>query len=869
MGSTVRELIFRVSVAGQSDFARDLRGLTDFQRRVAEDEVRLAKMVAARKRGARTEEQKHAESVLKTQLALEKARAKESVRAAEQASREKQRADDRAAKGSERAALKAAKERDRIARDELRNSVRRQAEELRAFERNEKEKTRVALREAKSRAREEASAQRFAQRAEANTSRFQMQQRMRSIRQFDREEQLRERDRMFDFKRFYRGIGSGIGDGVNAAYGLAMKGGRSILSGVGAQHAWDVDDIVAERMQGSAMMRSVAIEARTAGSRFDFDEKGALGRVGAAARWSGLSQKDLFQAIDVYSEKGSGATAVQNIGRITSQAVAMGTNASVVAKLRAQMGLSSKVAGKELSEDEKDDLIAKMHFVGKTGVFRAEDMAAESESLFSQFAKSGMDFRSGFTRYLSFANEARKATGSGAMARTAINSVQDAIAKKEDKLNKLGVKTRDGDGEQRDFIDVVMDTIVKTGAKGKAFNTIFDPSRSGKAISTMVSAFQGAGGGAAGRAAMVKLLEGDESIKKANVSQMNADAAARLSEPSSKIKQSVETIRQALAEKLSPALELLAKNAPMIAETIAKTLDLITKHPALAAVGFVAASGVGGGIKNFAGSALRLAGDSLGNKLPGFGAAAKGVGGLLQQSGATPVFITGAAPGVMGGGGPGGTPGGDGGGMGGAVMGGAAIAGVVGYGIASVINDTNEQEAKLKGEAAEWRKAHPNAGGGMKSDPDYLAKRYGPGAKNPDAEDPAYALARAAMNSPYDDPQDYLDKYLDPGFANSPMVNADDYYNKVGGSPGKGVGWGVLKRVDQPPAAPAPEGPTSMPATAGQPGYGVLKPVAGEAPVEALTKAAMDFSKTLDEVNRKLAALGNGVSRLKPPPPGG
>lgn len=872
---SMRELVFRVSMAGASEFARDLKGLNDLIRKAGTEEVAITRTVSNQKRAAKNEEQKHNAAMLRTQIALEKARAKESVREHDRAEKEKIRAAARSEKEQTRTAQAAARERLRAEQAALRDSIRLKHDEQRSFERAEKEKTRIASREAKARQREEESTQRAVMRAQEATSRHMMQQRQSAQRQASREEYQRQRDVMFDHKRLFRGIGSGLVDGaygaVRTVYGAAGGMARSVSGGLGLNKATDVQDIVAQESQLRTMMRSVAIEARTAGGKFGgFDEKGALEKIRLNAQRYGLSQRDLGEAVDVYSEKGSGATAVTNIHRIASQAQAMGSSASTVAKLRAQMGLSSGVSGKELSEDEKDDLIAKMHFVGKTGVFRAEDIAKESESLFSSFAKNGGDFKTGFTRFISFANEARKSTGSGAMARTAINSVQDQIAKKESKINSLGIKTRDADGGQRDFIEVVMDTIQKTGAKGKDFNTIFDPAKSGKAIATMVSTFQAAGGGKTGRAAMEKLLEGDASIKSATVTEMMKDTSARLDDPAVKIQQSIEKIRQAIAVKLAPVLDALAKKAPQIADAIGKAFDWIQKNPALAMGGMVAAGAGRGAALPMAGAAMRFAGDSLANFVPGFGGRAgrgmSALGGAISSAGAQNVYVTGAAPGVMTGGvgGGGGAASGSGAGM--AVMG-AAIGAALGIAIGTIINDTLEREKQLKTDAAEWRREHPNAGagmavkagsGGLSEDDDYLRKRYGPGAKNPDGESGDVALAKGALVSPYEDPADYARKYLSPSNANSPYASPDDAEFENGGT-------GTF-RFDQSPGVNAAA--KGMPVKPGQAGYGVMAPQPMGAPeANPVAKESKAVADALAELTKQLNKFSGGVnSAFKPPP---
>ncbi|MBI2395006.1 MAG: hypothetical protein HYV09_35880 [Deltaproteobacteria bacterium] len=449
------------------------------------------------------------------------------------------------------------------------------------------------------------------------------------------------------------------------------------------------------------------------------------------------------------------------------------------------------------------------------------------------------------------------------MARTAIAGVQDAIAKKESKINALGIKTRDQDGERRDFIEVVMDVMQKTGAKGKAYTQIFDPAKSGKAIATMETAFNAAGGGKTGRAAMEKLLSGDDSLKDATVAEMQKDAAHRMDDAGTRIRKSVETFRQALSDKLAPAIERFAAEAPKIAEWLSKGIDWITKNPALAAGAVVGFGAVKGGAGAFAGAGLRFAGDTLANKVPGFGAAGgvmSSVGGLVTKAGSTPVYVTGAAPGAFGGGTGG--PGGGDSGAGAAALA-AAIGLAVGAAIGKVIKDTEEQKKKLLEEGEEWKRTHPNAGPGMKvkpgtgglsEDDEYMRRRYGPGATNPDAEDPNSILSREALASPFADPTDYTKKHVDSAAANSPYASIEDYlWDKVG--------TGTF-RFDENPNVN--KSGTAMPVKAGDAGFGVLAPQPTGVPQATAAVAESEkLAKALAEVTRQLERFKNTQSAFK------
>lgn len=349
-----RTLVYRVTVAGQAQFASALKGITDLVKKNGAEQLAIDETVAKRRRAMKDGSAKHEASLLKTQIALEKARYRQLLSDASKAERAIQTDKNKAEREKTRSVERETKARERIARDSARASLRQHESELRAFERSEKQKTAIADRESRARARQ---AQRI----------------------LDRE----DRDRMFDRKRFYRGVGTGFVEGgagaARAVYGVASRGVRSIAQATGFNSAFDIADIAQEQLSVGSTLRSVSIEARLAGRNMDFNEGDAAKKIRFAALKYGLKQSDLAGAINAYSEKGSGATAVKNIDRIAGQATALGTSAETIAKLRAQMGLSSSVTGKELSEDEKDDLVAKMHFIGKTGVFRAEDMAQESE----------------------------------------------------------------------------------------------------------------------------------------------------------------------------------------------------------------------------------------------------------------------------------------------------------------------------------------------------------------------------------------------------------------------------------------------------------------------------------------------------------
>lgn len=648
-----RELVYRISVHGQAEARSAIRSVVQEANRVAREEARAAqeaeraKTVARRtgsadRRKVADDEAAHAARVAKANLALEKNNAKERVREA---------------KDVQKATTRAEAETSKFLFSEWQK---RQREEKRLSDQR--------VRDAKKEADEIAK---FKLQAETNTSRHIMQERQRMQRQAERDARQFARDRAFEERRLLKSIGTGFAEGgMNAlryTAGMASRGVREVASGLGMERGFDVADIVRERMSMSRMARSVAIEARQAGGQFGgVSESEIMSKAASVARKTGFTQEELAKAVDAYSEKGSGAQGVQDLEAIAMQAKAMGADPASIARLRANLGL------KGMNSQQQDQFISRMHFVGKTGVFRASDLAAQSEMMLASF---GPDIVKGGNDFLGFANEVRQSTGSGAMARTAFDSALDALDRKRAHIEGtggykrngkwvqgLGVKYEDENGEARSKVDIIKDIIAATGGDKTRLAEFFDPSRGGKAIETLVDAFNGKNSrvaGMSGRAAMDKLLEGDESLKNANMGELMIDANKAVAESSNQVAVHMEELRQKIAEKLMPVIDKLIAKLPDIVDKLGKGLDYIVENP-----GKALALGAGGAaiekmLENVVPGAARYIAGRFTNTVPGsVGGKVGSVVGALTQAAAQPVFVTnwpggGGIPGV-----PGTTPGG-------------------------------------------------------------------------------------------------------------------------------------------------------------------------------------------------------------------
>lgn len=673
-----RELIYRISVAGQSEAKAAIRSIVQEANRAANEEAKATRMMVdtvlrERKRGAAGVKRiGDEESAYQARLDAF------NLRNAAKNFRDLTREHAKSERDKTKAAEREAKQREADAKKAGARIVAEMNREVKDFEKAEKVKTKIAKQEADERAR---LAKHEAAQATA--------ERRREHSRADRDARQFARDRAFEERRLLKGLATGMSEGVGStlrySYGLAARGVRDVASGLGMSRGWDIGNIASERASVGRLVRSLAIEARTPGTEFSFDEGGTKSALASVARKTGFTQEELGAGVMAASEKGSGATYAteKNLTSLAMEAKAIGTTPAELARFRETLRL------KGMSEDQIKAFLGRANAVGKTGVFRASDLATQGEMMLASFgpgiAQAGADF-------LGFANQARLSTGSGAMARTAFDAALDTLDKKRDKIQGLGVKYEDGNGEARSKVDIIMDTIAAVGGDKTKLSKIFDPSRGGKAITTLVDAYQRAGDDTSGRAAMKTLIQGDESLKNATYADMMKDANAAIAESSNQTAIKMEELRQKISEKLLPVIDKLVDKLLRISESkmFSKSMDYVAENPIKSAL-------LGGLVMGFGPTALRYAGNaaaryaagSIVNTVPGFkgSGGAKGFGGGLGAmlgggaGGATPVYVV-NFPG--GGGDTGGMLGGAGPGIGGGALGGELAAdAAVGIGGAS------------------------------------------------------------------------------------------------------------------------------------------------------------------------------------------
>jgi ElaB/YqjD/DUF883 family membrane-anchored ribosome-binding protein len=699
-----RSLIYRLSVTGQNEGIQSIRSFLDHVKKLASEERAVTEAnekatTNARKRGSGErkgvldEEAKHNAMLAKLNSKLEKDGAKESVKTA---------------KDTEKQKLK-----------EHQNSLKEygkiEREKTRQIEREERERTRISETEEKKRLRGFIQSSKQAQREYSQ-----------NMKQMKRDAETRARDSAFDDKRFYRGVGRSMVDGgINALkmpVTMAARGVSTISRGLSLNKAYDVSDILAERMSLEKTLVDLQVEARGAGEKkYNFNISAARSKILAASKATGFSVEEAMAYVDTRSAMGSGQRGVDNVGRGLRIAKAMGTTPAVVAKISEQLALSTGQKGKAMNEDEIEQTLAVTSAIGKAGNMRGSEIAQYSERLISNMVANNLDPRTEMKRYASFLNVVKSSRGSTAMTATSALSLfsdlignADKIEKGKGKVPGLGVQVFDKEGNQRNPLDVMVDLIEKTGGDPRKIKPYLSATKGGAAVTPFASAYREAYSTATGTAAdkkkaartrVEKMLSGEEFMgDKANSvtlkqlqKEMQMDADRVINSDANKISIAVQSVRQKIAEQLKPAVDKLTEILPKLIPHFEKALKHIgnavtfaEKHPVLAAATVGSVGMLVGAGRGLAQAGAARLGDSLVNTVPRLagrsavgrlmGGAAGVIGGVLSQAGSTPVYITGAAPGVMLGGG--GVPGvGGGGGPMGRIagsMGGAAVVGAIG-----------------------------------------------------------------------------------------------------------------------------------------------------------------------------------------------
>jgi hypothetical protein len=349
------------------------------------------------------------------------------------------------------------------------------------------------------------------------------------------------------------------------------------------------------------------------------------------------------------------------------------------------------------------DALAKLYEQGKKGAFELKDLGAAIPQLGSQAATLGMTGVKGMTTLGGLAQIAQSGTGNAAEAQTALANLFNQIVAKSSKIQSGeafgGHKVQVFEGgdpkkKMKDIRQILADMI---GASGGNVQQLLDVGeiRGSKALNPMINAYKDAGGGAAGKAAVLKLIE-DAADAEGTFKDVQVDAAEVMKSTSVQLEILNTKLQDAVNSKLLPALtDLIPKLEPLIPkfgellEVLAKWIGWLAENPAaglgLAITGAIVKDIVSAGIGQAVGAAITGAMSSAGGARAA-GAIGTGLAGLAGGTAAGGGLLAGARAMLGGAAGAG-----SGAGL---LVGGAALVGAAGAGYA-----TYNQNEKLKGES--------------------------------------------------------------------------------------------------------------------------------------------------------------------------
>jgi hypothetical protein len=361
---------------------------------------------------------------------------------------------------------------------------------------------------------------------------------------------------------------------------------------MGLDDAMDMQSIIHEQAKIGKLLDDVAIEARVPGATMSkgvvrdekgntlFDRKKTGREIRMASENTGVRQDVLAAAIDEGSRLGSGKDIANEIASVAEEVMMYGGDeqaARSVAKVRTQLKTSAEAFGKTLTPEDISDYIKKLYVAGKSGNMRGSEVAKYAEGIISSAMAGGVDFAAEADQQIQWMQFTNSVTGGPARTKTALSAVADQIAKKEQFINGLGVKTRGEDGSKLSELQVIKDMLQATGGEGANWNKVFEPSRSGKAVTIMAETYAAAERSAKGTglAAVNARLDKFKLTSAAVNDDFRQDVGLERQNPNKRLEMASTSIRNAFADQLLPVMEQMAKDAPGYAAAIVSVVQAI------------------------------------------------------------------------------------------------------------------------------------------------------------------------------------------------------------------------------------------------------------------------------------------------------
>lgn len=343
--------------------------------------------------------------------------------------------------------------------------------------------------------------------------------------------------------------------------------------------------------------RQVIVNARGAGEANPIGYGDLQGQIRDTAIATGASQESVTGGLETYTARtGDLKTGISNMKTFATVAMATGASVEDLAGTAADLAQKFKISDPR----EMADALAVLAYQGKKGAFELRDMANTFPEMAAAAERLGMSGLGGMKLLGGLAQIARKSTGSGAEASTALQMAMTQVVAKGADLESgaaLGGKsvkvfTDKSKTHTKDFRGLLADIITTSGGNLPQLGKLFDV-RGIRAMSPLITAYtaasEQAGGGkkgaTAGRNAVLKELD-DASNASGSFADVQRDASDTMKSATTQM-EILNTQLTAIVQKdllpslvaLIPHVQKLTPYFSKLVEAIAKAVDTFAKNP--------------------------------------------------------------------------------------------------------------------------------------------------------------------------------------------------------------------------------------------------------------------------------------------------
>lgn len=469
---------------------------------------------------------------------------------AERSVKSRIRGEQDASKAAERAAKDAARSKERIARDEIRVKNQINALEVRDWQKTEREKTRAADTESRNRAR---------------------------IARQEMETVAREHEKRA------RTFGRHVGGAVTRTLGFA---GRMAATVGAIGGGFTIADTIQSGMRQEAQAGQIVRSAQNTGG---LNKGNLLSTAHATTVATGIGKEDVLAGLDEFVKKTGdlkvGVDLLKDLARYSAASGAsLADMGSVAAEAYQQLG----------NVDETKTAMLALAGQGKSGAIDIRDLAqygARVTSMANMFEGGAGKNIESFGVIAQIAKAKGGATDA-AEATEAVSALFGEMSTHQKDFAGLGVQLRGKGGKMRPIEDILTETVSKEKGDPLRLEKLFGR-RASKAVLGLGVAYNEAGGGAAGTAAVRGMLTSGKTA----MTEGDVDAAVKdkLTESESQLAIAMENLHDAVNTKLLPKMPELIGAFTKLIPAISKIVELFANFP-VAGIGLSIAAAIGANI---------------------------------------------------------------------------------------------------------------------------------------------------------------------------------------------------------------------------------------------------------------------------------